>query len=131
MKHQGMQYSDDMELISLIPQARLNKLASSFHCIYSPGKKWTILKCWIQALWLVWKEINPSIHNCAMGLYMKWNWPAFKWNAITAGIVCHSCWFKKEQINTLDCSSPCICMQVVCIWSCPNGYFDSNMSIGI
>jgi len=21
---------------------------------------------------------------------MKWNWPVFKWNAITVGIVCHS-----------------------------------------
>ena len=54
------------------------------------------------------KYFNPSIHNCAMGLCMKWNWPVFKWNAITVGIVCQSCWLKKEQINSLDFSNSSI-----------------------
>ena len=40
----------------------------------------------------------------------------FKPNPITAGIVTQSCLFKREQTNSLACSSPCICMQNEYIW---------------
>jgi len=78
---------------------RNKKLASFFHSIYNPGLEETILKWWIHALRHMWKEINATVHNCAVQLYLKWNWPVFKWNAIAVGIVCQSCWFKRYQIN--------------------------------